>query len=755
MDQVLIGCKGTHWYLDDVVVEGKDLEEHDKRLSEVLKRFKNRSVLLNWGKCVFRAQKIEFIGHQISAGGILPSNSKIEAILSFRRPVNESEVRSFLGLANYLSKFIPNLAILDEPLRALTRTGCTFIWNDDHERSFEQIKTAMANVKSLGFFKIEDRTAVMTDASPTGLGALLLQTDESGRSRIVSGASKSLTETEKKYCQTEKEALAIVWAVERFYTYLYGNEFDILTDCKALQYLFTTRSRPCARIERWVLRIQSFDYKVIYIPGEKNTADVLSRLGTLTAVPFDPSEELTIQQVAMHAATTAALNWTEIVKASQLDPEIREVLEYLEQDKPDELPLSFRIVANELCRCDDVLLRSDRIVIPSTLRNRVLRVAHEGHIGMRMMKAHLRSAVWWPKMDSDVEHVVKSCRSCILVSAPDPPQPMIRKDLPYGPWEDIAVDFLGPLPEGQTLFVAVDYYSRFIEVCEMTHTTAKDTILQLSKMFCRYGVPITLRADNGPQLNCEELQSFCEEIGVRLVNTIPYWPQQNGEVERQNRSILKRLKIAQEVGQDWRRALDQYILSYHSTPHPTTGRSPFDLMFGRRMRSKLPQVPRDVHIDEETRDHDRLQKEKGRDYADRKRRAQQSDIEIGTKVVIKRFRKDSKLSTNYSPEEHTVIRLKGADATLRSISTGKECRRNIAHLKKLPEDSLVTEKKPNPRSPSEEVSNQQQDTEEPVDVQDLPEPLVEGVGNKERHIPRHQTRRERREPVRFQDFLPY
>lgn len=231
-------------------------------------RFKDRSVELNWDKCVFRSSRIEFLGHTISGDGIFPSVSKIEAILSFRQPDNEAEVRSFLGLANYLNKFIPNLATLDEPLRELVRKGSKFIWTDEHKQAFEQIKAAMANAQKLGFFNKADRTAVMADASPTGLGALLLQTDSAGCSRIYNCASKSLTDTEKKYCQTEKEALAIVWSVERFYNYLYGNEFDILTDCKALEYLFAVRSRPCARIERWVLRLQAFHYKVIYIYQE-------------------------------------------------------------------------------------------------------------------------------------------------------------------------------------------------------------------------------------------------------------------------------------------------------------------------------------------------------------------------------------------------------------------------------------------------------------------------------------------------------
>lgn len=316
------------------------------------------------------------------------------------------------------------------------------------------------------------------------------------------------------------------------------------------------------------------------------------------------------------------------------------------------------------------------------------------------------------------------------------------------------MDYLGPLPDGRTLFVVVDYYSRFIEVCEMTQITAKETILQLSKVFSRYGVPMTIRADNGPQLNtsCEEFKSFCEDMGIRLTNTIPYWPQQNGEVERQNRSILKRLRIAQELGQDWRRVLDQYILQYHSTPHPTTGRSPFELMFGRRTRSKLPQIPREIHVDEEVRDHDCQQKEKGRLYADRKRRARESDISVGDQVLVKRFRKDNKLSTDFSPEEHIVSRRSGADVTLRSMTSGKECRRNIAHLKKLPRNSPTYGKTPNPGPSTEEIQEQNLDKEQPLEQSTT---VRDKVDSEDASYSRQHLRRIRKEPSKYNDYLSH
>ncbi|XP_055598452.1 uncharacterized protein K02A2.6-like [Uranotaenia lowii] len=142
----------------------------------------------------------------------------------------------------------------------------------------------------------------------------------------------------------------------------------------------------------------------------------------------------------------------------------------------------------------------------------------------------------------------------------------------------------------------------------MQDITTTSTIEQLLIIFSRYGLPVVLTADNGPQFISEEFRLFCEEQGIKLESTIPYWPQMNGEVERQNRSILKRLRIAQELGKNWRKELRQYLLTYHSAIHPPTGKSPSELMFGRRLRTKLPCIPMEVCEDEEVRDQDRIQK---------------------------------------------------------------------------------------------------------------------------------------------------
>lgn len=699
---------------------------------------KNRGIELNWEKCQLRVTELDFLGHTVSQNGIMPSKSKILAIQSFREPQSEAEVRSFLGLANYLNKFVPMLATLDEPLRRLLHKETKFEWTSEHAQSFKTIKDAMGKIENLGFYRVEDRTSVITDASPYGLGAILIQFDEAGKHRVISFASKALTDTERRYCQTEKEALAIVWGVERFQYYLLGRSFDIFTDCKALSFLFSKRSKPCSRIERWVLRLQAFEYRIVFMSGKNNVADALSRLPVQEATPFDPSEEIFVREVALHAANSSALSWRDIQEGTKEDREIQEVLGSLAEGEVQDLPLSYRVIANELCELEGVLLRGDRIVVPDLLRNNVLTTAHDGHPGTTMMKNHLRSHVWWPKMDTQVEQFVKRCRGCTLVGVPEPPEPLQRSQLPCSPWHTIALDFLGPLPDGQYLLVVIDCYSRFMEVCEMETTTTSDVIRELSIMFSRYGIPFAMKADNAPQLSgeCIEMKEFCDVNGVKLMNTIPYWPQSNGEVERQNRSILKRLRIAQELGRNWRQELYLYLLTYHSTKHPTTGKSPGEIMFGRRIKSKLPTVS-SFQEDAEVRERDALMKEKGKVYADKRRGAMKSSIEEGDLVLAKRMRKSNKLDADFSNEEFIVCHKKGTDTLIQSKETGKQYRRSSAHLKKIGD-------RPNP-SPGSDLQPDPPVDANPGDLH-VPVPLQSSPDL---------AKRVRQPPMKYKDYIPH
>ncbi|XP_040159183.1 uncharacterized protein K02A2.6-like [Anopheles arabiensis] len=335
MEQILTGCEGCLNYIDDIIVYGSHRDEHDKRLTKVLQRLKEWNVVLNADKCVYGVSEMRILGHVISAEGVKPDKDKLNAIRNFRAPKSAEEVRSFLGLVNYVGKFIPDMATITHPLRQLTVEKEKFVWKSEHHSAFEKLKSFMISPSTLGFFDIGDRTQLIADASPVGLGAVLIQINSEGNPRVIAYASKSLSNTEKRYAQIEKEALALVWAVERFHFYLYGRQFELITDHKPLEKIFSTKSKPCARIERWVIRLQSYKASVIYRPGKSNIADPLSRLAITETVEGKPFDEFSEQYVAwiISNASPVALKLTEIEKASKADGTIQAVRQGIEKNE--------------------------------------------------------------------------------------------------------------------------------------------------------------------------------------------------------------------------------------------------------------------------------------------------------------------------------------------------------------------------------------------------------------------------------------
>jgi hypothetical protein len=193
-------------------------------------------------------------------------------------------------------------------------------------------------------------------------------------------------------------------------------------------------------------------------------------------------------------------------------------------------------------------------------------------------------------MDMDVENFVKVCPECQLVSAPSPPEPMIRTPLPEQPWHYIAIDFLGPLPSGHNLLCVVHYFSRYLEVEVILHMTANIVTEFLSTLFARFLLPLTVNSDNGSCFKDRKYKEFLEALNVERRHSIALWPQSNGEIEHQNRSLLKRMCTAQSEHRNWKEELQRYLFNYRATRHSVTGVAPAELMFRHSDRSKLPDV---------------------------------------------------------------------------------------------------------------------------------------------------------------------
>ena len=383
--QVVLDIEGVLNIADVLVVHGKSIEEHDQNLHKVLQRLEEKNLTLNPVKCEFRMDKVVFMGFLLSKYGIGPTEERVRTVLEAAQPTTPTEVRSFLGMVGFSARFIPNFAALAEPLRAISRQGVPFVWGNEQDASLKELKRQLARAPVLAYFDINAHTRVIADASPVGLGAVLMQ-EKNGESRAVCYASRSLSQVERRYSQTEKEALALVWACERFNLYLYGLQlFDLVTDHEALKVIYSRGSKPSARIERWVLRLQPYNYKVCCVKSRHNIADALSRLSKIPASRNSCYGDEYVRMVALESVPIA-LKIQEIEKVSAKDEELQVVLGCLASGNWEGAPKSYVCVRNELTFIGHVILRGTRIVIPEKLRQRVLRLAHEGHQGIVKMK---------------------------------------------------------------------------------------------------------------------------------------------------------------------------------------------------------------------------------------------------------------------------------------------------------------------------------------------------------------------------------
>ena len=278
MDQILSGLQGVELfvYMDDIVIYANSLEEHSRKLRKLLGRLKSAGLTLQPDKCNFLRKEIAYLGHVITQDGVKPDSSKIEAVRNFPIPKNRKNIKQFLGLVGYYRKFIPDFARIAKPLNYLTRLDVKFQWGDSQQSAFEALRDRIISEPILQYPDFTKAFVVTTDASDYALGAVLSQ-GEIGKDLPIAFASRTLNAPETRYSTTEKELLAIIFGVEHFRPYLYGQRFTLVTDHRPLVWLHNIKN-PASKLARWKLRLAEYDYNVVYKPGRINSnADALSR----------------------------------------------------------------------------------------------------------------------------------------------------------------------------------------------------------------------------------------------------------------------------------------------------------------------------------------------------------------------------------------------------------------------------------------------------------------------------------------------
>ena len=695
--KTLCGLNGTINISDDILIFGRDQTEHDQNLIETLNRLRDCGLTLNKSKCELNKTSVEYFGHVFNAQGVSASPTKLNTIKSIESPKSASELRSLLGLTNYCgSKFVPDYATLTHDLRQLTHKDVPWHWTDVHEKAIEALKEALCKNVTLNYFSPERATEVHCDASPVGLCAILSQIDENGEKQVVQFASRALSSVESRYSQTEREALAIVYGCEHFHAYLYGAPFTVITDHKPLTAIFgrnATKTQHTPRLERWTMRLQPYDMQVIYEPGRNNPADYLSRHPADSSTDGSNRQEKVTEeyvQYVVERATPKAMTPEEVAEATANDPTLRTVMKAIQSDRWYEERVKANLALNTLYKtlysCKDeltlahnnsVILKGNRIVLPESLQQQAVELAHTGHQGITKTLKLLKEKVWFCGMIKLVEDTVKNCMQCQVSTPSTKREPLNMSELPDGPWLELSADF-GQVAPGMYILVVQDEYSRYVVVDTLTSLTAKSVIPRFDKIFSEFGLPATVKTDNGPPFNSEEFSKYLHFMGVKHRKITPLWPRANAETERFMRTVKK---VIRGKPNNWKQEMNKLLLSYRATPHTTTGIAPATVLFGRDIRTKLPSVT-PARQNDDMRAKDTIEKQKMKTHADNKQYVQPSDLKVGDNVLVKNMGVDKSKSA-FNSQPLTIVEKKGSMIT---AQRGEQCiTRNSSFFKRSPQ----------------------------------------------------------------------
>ena len=529
LDQALEGLQGVIGVSDDVIVHGKDAEDHDKNLTSLLEKCRTLGIKLNKDKAELRKTQISFLGHLVTKDGLQIYPEKLEAVREMPKPQDVEGVRRFCGFVNYLAKFLPKLSEVLEPIRQLTREDTTWIWTPTHDKAFETVQKLVTEAPVLAFYNPEEELTIQCDASQSGLGAVLLQSD-----RPVAYASRALTDPETRYAQIEKELLAIVFSVEKFHQYTFGRPVKVQSDHKPLEAILQKPlSSAPKRLQGMMLRLQGYDISVTYKKGkEMLLADTLSR-----GWP-DEKSSLPMEVTPYH---------------------------------------SFR---DELSVQDGLIIKQDRVVIPFSMRSEIKQLLHSTHSGIDACLKRARECLYWPGMTGDIKQYISACEICQSYQSSNQPESLQPHELPSRQWEKIGVHLFKL--EGKDYMVTVDYLSNYWEIDRLENTKAPTVVRKLKAHFARYGSPCVLISDNGLQFTSEKVKQFATTFDFEHRTSSPYDSKSNGKAE----SAVKTAKSILRKNKDG----DQFLalLNYRNTPSQSIGTSPAQRFFNRRTRTLLP-----------------------------------------------------------------------------------------------------------------------------------------------------------------------
>ena len=587
MNRVLAQYIGTSVmvYLDDIVIFSRSPVDHEKHVSQVFEALRQAGLTVKLSKCAFGQKEVKLLGYIVSGQGIRSDPEKTRAINEMAPPTDVKGVRSFLGMCNYYRQCIPNYARVASPLVKLTHKYVKFLWGKEEHEAWQTLRDLLVSDVIMAHPQLDQPYKLYTDACNYAVGAILCQEDEDGIERPVQYISKQLSGAALKWATIEKEAFAVVFALNKLRPYLYGAEFTIYTDHKPLKSLFLSEVKN-TKIQRWAVLLAEYSAPIEYRQGPNNIrADMLSRIKP--RVDIDRNS-LTINAVVEEDEIPwdfDSLEKSEIVREQRLMNEYRLGLED-DDDYAVTDGLLYTLVP------PPGKPEYPRLVLPPSARFRVIRRAHAevGHQGMRKTLDRIQEAYKWPKMRKEVYVTLSKCAKCAVHRTRREYASPTAMPIADYPSQIIGMDMCGPFPESRHgnryILTLIDHCTGWVEVKPLPNKTAEGIVRYLSNEYVpRYGPPEVIITDQGLEFKNQEVMGYLKSLGTEVRHSSPFHPQTNGKIERFHRTFKGILRtFINARPSEWEDHLGATLWAHRVSTSTVTGYTPFFLTFGRRPR---------------------------------------------------------------------------------------------------------------------------------------------------------------------------
>jgi hypothetical protein len=587
-------------FIDDILVYSKNEAEHTKHLHTVLQRLRDHQLYAKLSKCDFWLREIKFLGHTISQDGVSVDPEKVQEVMNWKPPTTVRQIRSFLGLAGYYRRFIPDFSRIAKPMTELLKKRVKYDWSQKCEDAFHALRQHLTTAPVLAQSDNTKPFEVYCDSSGTGLGCVLMQDN-----RVIAYASRALKPHEQNYPTHDLVLAAVVHALKIWRHYLMGAHCNIYTDHKSLKYI-STQADLNMRQRRWLELIKDYDLEVHYHPGKANVvADALSRKAQCNCVSMDSKIatlcdelcKLNLEVISSGTLSYISVEPTlheQIVMAQIGDKGVQVIKDMLEQ-KVDK----YRCFRQD---SKGVLWFGDRLVVPKNheLRKKLLDEAHLSkfsmHPGSNKMYHDLRILYWWTRMKREIAKYVSECdtyqrvkASHLKVTGTLQPLP-----IPSWKWEEICMDFIMGLRNTSrhhdSIWVVVDRLTKtthFLPV-HTTHRAKKYAEIYIDQIVCLYGIPKTIVSDRGAPFVARFWEQLQESLGTHVIRSSAYHPQTDDQTERVNQILEDILRACVlHYGKDWDKCLSLAEFSYNNSYQSSLKMAPFEALYGRRCRTPL------------------------------------------------------------------------------------------------------------------------------------------------------------------------